>query len=313
MIPRELEIYDISVIIPTYNRPDYIATTLKALQKFSICEVIVVDQSQDTKTKKVCSEYNARQVHSKIPSLTIARNLGVKYAQGKLICFIDDDVTLLDRYFDELVWVFNFYTKTMAVGGYDASSYTEPMWLKNQIMKLFALGHYTNNKAEIISAYGNTYPKDLRRIISAQWLPGLNMAFRREVFEDLQFDENFLGYALAEDTDITYRLWKKYPYHGSIYITTCPRFIHRVAQTHRTDQRKRIFINHVDHWYFNYKNLDKTVWQKITWWRCLCGVALNSLRSKDNRDALLYCWKNKNLIKQGRLREFLNDKDYLTR
>src|SRR3989344_1625974 len=105
---------DISVIIPTYNRKEDLKTTLNSLSKNvkNLNEIIVVDQSKNQETKNLIESLNSKKikyVFSKIPSITIARNLGVKKSSknSKIICFIDDDVSIGKNYFDEIIRVFH--------------------------------------------------------------------------------------------------------------------------------------------------------------------------------------------------------------
>ena len=201
---------DISVVIPTYNRYDEVKITLNALKPFikHISEIIVVDQSKDTKTRdlvKSLKNNKIKYIFSQTPSITIARNLGVakSSAKSKLICFLDDDVTIQEGYFDEILRVFN-EKNAYAVGGVDSSSYDDEEKQKFHnifLKKLFFLGHYEKNKARILSAYGNTYPMNLQKTIKSEWLPGVNMAYKKEIFKDMKFDENLLGYTVVEDID----------------------------------------------------------------------------------------------------------------
>ena len=76
-------VYTISVIIPTFNRNKDLEITLNALIPLltEVNEVLVVDQSIDIKTKELITQLNnpkIKYLYSSIPSITIARNLGVK-------------------------------------------------------------------------------------------------------------------------------------------------------------------------------------------------------------------------------------------
>ena len=88
----------ISVVIPTYRRPELLANCLKALRRQSIdkklYEVIVVHDGQDAVTeKKVRRSFPEVKYHSlkenKGPAA--ARNYGWLNARGALVAFTDDD------------------------------------------------------------------------------------------------------------------------------------------------------------------------------------------------------------------------------
>ena len=87
----------VSVIIPTYNRVDYLKIALKSVleQTNKNIEVIVVDDGSTDKTSDVVMSFNDTRVkyfcqeHSGFPA--VGRNLGMQKAIGKYIAFLDDD------------------------------------------------------------------------------------------------------------------------------------------------------------------------------------------------------------------------------
>jgi glycosyltransferase involved in cell wall biosynthesis len=93
----ERERYQVSVIIPTYERPelvhDAINTALK--QTFDNIEIIVVDDgSADPYTDEIAAEFPESVTcirHEQNRGLSAARNTGIENASGKYIAFLDDD------------------------------------------------------------------------------------------------------------------------------------------------------------------------------------------------------------------------------
>lgn len=92
----------VSVIIPTYNRADLISITLDSLlnQDYpsEFYEILVVDNNSTDNTKEVVKEYQ-RKTEAQIKyyfearqGSHFARNNVVKYAQGELLYFTDDDM-----------------------------------------------------------------------------------------------------------------------------------------------------------------------------------------------------------------------------
>ena len=86
----------VSVIVPTYNRPDYLKRTLDSLngQIYRDFEVIVVDDGTPGEAlKELCGKY--KQVRyfkiSNSGSPIVPRNYGLKQARGHYIAFLDDD------------------------------------------------------------------------------------------------------------------------------------------------------------------------------------------------------------------------------
>ena len=319
------QIKDISVVIPTYQRASEVEATLRSLAPLAgkLQEVIIVDQSKDGSTKKLISKFNGKNIKylfSKTPSITIARNLGVAHSslKSKVICFLDDDVDINRNYFLKIIEMFNKNHEALAVAGVDDTSYTG----KNKhgkfyrlMSKIFFLGHFEKDEARVISSYGNTYPLNLQKVINAEWIPGLNMAYKKEVFKEQQFDENLLGYTVAEDIDFSYNLNRRRP--GSIFITPYAHLVHRASKLSRNPTKRLAYINQVDHFYFNFKNLNRTLKEKLVFVWSLLGIALlrigdfvvrqdqmTKLKLAYFFESLLYCINNLEKIREGKLREF---------
>jgi glycosyltransferase involved in cell wall biosynthesis len=94
----------ISAIVPTYNRPKFLESTLLALyeQTFKDFEVIVVDDgSNDYEAnfnKMICDVYSKMELdikyiklHKNSGTVSIPRNIGVANATGQYIAPVDDD------------------------------------------------------------------------------------------------------------------------------------------------------------------------------------------------------------------------------
>lgn len=85
-----------SIIIPTYNRRPLLQKAIDTVlaQTFGNFELIVVDDGSDddTKTLMDCySDYRIQYLYQENHGTASARNLGLKYAQGKWIAFLDSD------------------------------------------------------------------------------------------------------------------------------------------------------------------------------------------------------------------------------
>ena len=87
----------VSVIIPTYNRAEYLKLALKSVleQTYKNIEVIVVDDGSTDKTSEVVANFNDSRVkyfYQKNTGLpAVPRNLGMQKASGEYIAFLDDD------------------------------------------------------------------------------------------------------------------------------------------------------------------------------------------------------------------------------
>ena len=83
----------ISVIIPTYNRAEFLANTIESVlnQTVEADEIIVVDDGSDDKTKGVVEQYPLKYIYQKNSGVSSARNRGIREASNDFICFLDSD------------------------------------------------------------------------------------------------------------------------------------------------------------------------------------------------------------------------------
>jgi glycosyltransferase involved in cell wall biosynthesis len=87
----------VSVIIPTYKRPELLAETLASAraQTFTDYEVIVVSHGENPETRcrseAIATANNARWFVLDEGNLSAARNFGIEHARGEWIAFLDDD------------------------------------------------------------------------------------------------------------------------------------------------------------------------------------------------------------------------------
>ena len=88
----------VSVVMATYNRADILPRAIESIlnQSFTDFEFIIVDDGSADDTQAVIKEYQKLDrriisISQTNQSLAMARNHGVQKAQGKYICFIDDD------------------------------------------------------------------------------------------------------------------------------------------------------------------------------------------------------------------------------
>jgi len=97
----------ISVIIPTYNRKDLLKNALSSIitQSFPHWEAIVVDDGSTEKAEDLVKNFNEDRFHyyyKKNGGLASARNFGIEKAQGKYICYLDDDDLYADHMFETI-------------------------------------------------------------------------------------------------------------------------------------------------------------------------------------------------------------------
>lgn len=89
---------DVSIIIPVYNAEKYICQCVESVinQTLSSWELILVDDGSGDNSLKVCQEYAVKDnrilvIHQSNSGSSVARNVGLKNANGRYIAFLDAD------------------------------------------------------------------------------------------------------------------------------------------------------------------------------------------------------------------------------
>jgi glycosyltransferase involved in cell wall biosynthesis len=197
---------EISVVICTRNRHQSLKNCLQKLQE-QRCrprEIVVVDNASHTDdTRKVAEEFNVRYVRENTPGLDVARNTGARSARGSVVAYTDDD-TLPDPW-----WIYRI-----------AETFSNP---SVAAMTGLVLAASLETEAEVI--FEKFWPFNrgyLEKFFDHKYFTGslkngppvweigagANMAFRREIFEEVgYFDERLdVGAAgCSGDSELWYR------------------------------------------------------------------------------------------------------------
>ena len=327
---------DVCILIPTYNRSEDLEKLLKSiiLQKEHPAKLIILDQSKNEKTKNMAQIYLKKNKfieykHYKIPSKNNALNDALIKIKNKfkIIILIDDDAELIQGFIKEVLKEFNSNPKIMGVGAVDINDHNkfnsqEFKTIKFRVLNLFLgfmlLPHKDNHKFKILGPYGNTASSRIEKDIrDCEWIPGFVMCYRTEVFDNYKIPER-IGYDVSEDIDLGYHTYTKYG-KGSLVIPEKIKVYHNYSQIERYPDKKRIFVNHEDHFNFYYRyfyNLGgtlKLIWE-LFWINFLNILRViikpkkeNFLKTKYLWQALYYCMKYRKRIKNGESRMFLNE------
>lgn len=191
-----------SVIVPLYNKAQYIERTLRSImqQSYSDFELIVVDDGSKDASYLVAKNTIAgdgrctvvQQVNS---GVAVARNHGVELSHGEYICFLDaDDWWELD-FLKEMSDLISNYPEA---GLYGTGFYL----VKNGKKRVAPIGVQKDFEAGYIN-YCKAYARTLCMPISSS-----SVAIPREAF--LAAGQFRKGISLGEDFDLWIRLALKY-------------------------------------------------------------------------------------------------------
>ena len=322
---------EISTIIPTYNRPEDLKECLGSifLQKFLPKEVIIVDNSDKDKDKieKIIKNLKPSFAKKKVDlkyirnekenSLTVAKNIGIKYASGEIMSFLDDDVTIDEKYYEEIIKIYKQFPEALGVEGQLA--YEEEGGIKFiflQILgKLFYLGFKEKNKCKLLPSLGVVYSTG-DKIINCEWLSGAS-TFKKNILEKIKPDENLKKYSDNEDLDLSYRMFKKHP--NSLFISPKARYWHKLSKQGRLMKGDLICMSEIYRLYLFYKLIDQNLKNKLIyfWSRIIGGmifkiISVLNLKSSPSEvisliKAYFLCLKHIEEIKNGDL-NFFNEK-----
>jgi len=102
----------VSVIIPTYNRPDLLFRAIESVldQTYASLECIVVDDGSPADSSSVVEKFGDDRLryfeHETNQGASAARNTGIQHARGEYIAFLDDDDEWLPTKLDKQVEFF---------------------------------------------------------------------------------------------------------------------------------------------------------------------------------------------------------------
>lgn len=90
----------VSVIVPSYNRADYIKETIDSIlaQSYTDFELIFIDDGSTDNTEKIVNEYcdkdsRVKYFKQKNSERAVARSHGLRLALGDYLCLVDSDDT----------------------------------------------------------------------------------------------------------------------------------------------------------------------------------------------------------------------------
>jgi GT2 family glycosyltransferase len=193
-----------SVIIATYNRGPTLIETINGilLNDYAATELVVVDQTREytrevsDRLAELQAQHGYKHLRLSLPSLTLARNVGIQNSNGEVIIFCDDDVVVGRDFVRTHVRCYdNPYVGAVAgrvIGPGDEERIGTPAWTG----KLHADGTFTANFHRGVSA-------------EVDFGMGCNMSFRRSALIRAGcFDERYCGGFYREEGDTFARVKK---------------------------------------------------------------------------------------------------------
>ncbi|QSZ41433.1 glycosyltransferase [Sulfurimonas aquatica] len=118
---------NISVVIPTYNRYEFLKRALKSVyaQTYAPQEIIVIDDGSTDNTQNIQIDFpDVKYFYKENGGVSSARNLGIKNASFAWVAFLDSDDEWVEMKLEEQV---NFHKKNKDY----LISYTNEIWIRD--------------------------------------------------------------------------------------------------------------------------------------------------------------------------------------
>ena len=283
-----------SLVVCTYMRPDSLVNLLKSVENQELYpdEILIIDGSIDKNTEAALNENKFKNLHYFLVSkenrgLTRQRNFGISKlsSNADVVCFLDDDTVLEPDYFAEIIKTFQSEKNIIGVGGVAINEYKWKVQDSNVI--------YNSNKYYLFENY--VYKEGLRNVVrnylglasdlgpgkmpsyshgrtcgfpmtgkiyEVDLLIGMSMAFRKKVFENIQFSKFFEGYGLYEDADFSLRALQ----FGKNVVNTNAKLSHYHAASGRPNQYKYGKMVVRNGWYvWRIRNLNPNIKERFKW------------------------------------------------
>jgi glycosyltransferase involved in cell wall biosynthesis len=180
----------VTVIIPTYNRQDLVKHTITSVlaQDYKDFEILVVDDGSTDNTKQTIAEIKDNRIkyfYKNNGGVSSARNLGLKNAQGKFVCFLDSDDLWPDNFLKTMI---NHMQKNPQYG---ASYCMRTLLSKNGSTQPSYQGEFFASGQITAQLFQKTF------------IQTSTICFRKEILKGIFFDESLTN---GEDADVWLRV-----------------------------------------------------------------------------------------------------------
>ncbi|MFW6120331.1 MAG: glycosyltransferase [Petrotogales bacterium] len=189
---------DVSIVIPTKNNADILERCLKSIQNLDYpqdqLEVIIVDGNSTDGTVEIAKKYGCRVIFEDKGTISYARDIGVRNANGRFIAFTDADCAVGRNWIKELIK--HFDGDVAAVGGPNITPKDDTDFAKCVGLVL-----------SFLSKPGSRYGLTEEGVMEIYHNPTCNVMYRKEVLNEV----GGFNYDLVtvDDEELDYRISEK--------------------------------------------------------------------------------------------------------
>ena len=255
----------ISIIIPVYNRSDYLRMTLESIKQQTInngkFEVIIVDDGSEEDIESVVKCYQEflnliyfRKSRNGFGAAA-ARNIGISNSKGNILLFIDNGIILDNRALEKHIFSHELHTRAVVIGyvyGFDSTNKKDKQIKQivdsNTVEKAIALMEsekLLDTREKMYKKYGDNLNKWI-----APWLVcwSCHISIEKSVLERIgMFDESFSTWG---GEDIEFAL--------ALYVNSVEFVLDRECKSIHYPHEK--YLNQVSKEFFDKENMKKKLY-----------------------------------------------------
>ncbi|MEB2308882.1 MAG: glycosyltransferase [Candidatus Brocadiaceae bacterium] len=245
----------VSVIVPTFNRPDTLKVSLESIasQTYKHIEVVVVNDAGEDVSAVVDLFHDRLSiqylVHSENKGLAAARNTAIRHASGEYIAYLDDD----DRFYQDHIETLVTYLETHE----DKVAYTDAF----RVCQEKENGRYIVKQKDV--PYSFDFDSDL--ILAQNLFPVLCIMHKKSCLDEVGFFDESL--TTHEDWDLWIRMSRKYHFAHIPKITA--EFTWRADSTCMSGEKRADFLRTLNIIYERYgmysKGKQRVLHLQIAW------------------------------------------------
>ena len=211
----------LSIIVPVYNCEKHLSGCIESIlnQTYMNFELLLVDDGSTDNSGMLCDDYMRKDnriqvIHQTNSGVSVARNTGIRHADGKYIMFVDSDDCISDEFLYSAVLDLIQTNTDLYISGIRMDSYDGERITKKQ--------EYTINRSQSLSV------KQLLEKCNVDY-PIINICgpccklYKKSVIDShgILFNENL---SLGEDTDFNLRYLKNI---DSVYFSSSIYYFYR--------------------------------------------------------------------------------------
>lgn len=215
-----------SIIMPAYNAEKFIEFSIKSVlaQTVSSWELVIVDDGSYDETVDICKKYSEKDnrikiVRCKNSGVSNARNIGISYATGEYIVFLDSDDSLIENCIEiyqrlikesrQDVIISNYYTQTTYIKKarkIDAQVISSKEKMEELLEMALRQSQYHGDKwfGNLHSVWGKCFKKSIIKAHRLKFNTNISIG------EDLLFFVSYIKYCssavLTDEVTYCYRI-----------------------------------------------------------------------------------------------------------